>query len=845
MADSEKKLYVTVRIIDVPLHADKPYEYYVPPELEDSVLPGTVVSVPFGRGNRKTAAVVCGTSDVCSCPNPTAVKPIFGASADTGLLDAKALELCEFLCSYTLCTFGEAVRTVIPPAALSKVDEYYTAADTAEPPQDMLNEKAAMVYTYIKARSAAGVTPEKLVSKFGEEAAELAASLIKLGMLQKNVRVREATNNRYTVYAQIADGKAREADEAQRTVRSPLQAQILAVLRANGRMETSELYARIGKKAQAQLASLEEKGLVTLEKIETYRNPYLACAKADGGANVLSEGQKAAFDKMNALYSEGKPAAALLHGITGSGKTRVIKAMIDRVISDGKGVIMLVPEIALTPQTVGYFCGCFGDRVAVIHSNLSQGERYDAWKRVRRGDADIVIGTRSAIFAPVKNLGMIVIDEEQEHTYKSDTDPKYLAHDVARFRCGKTGAFMLLSSATPSLGSYYKAVRGIYTLVELNERYGGAKLPEVVISDMRSEAQAGNTSPIGSVLRGELERVYKDGKQSIVFLNRRGYSNTVSCRICGEAIKCPHCSVSLTYHTRRPLGTDSADAPQYLARRREYGILACHYCGYRARVPEKCPFCGAEHFKYMGCGTQQVQEELERLLPGARVLRMDADTTQTKNAHGEILRRFRNGEGDILLGTQMVTKGHDFPHVTLVGVINADQSLYLDDYRAEEKTFSMLTQVIGRAGRADDAGMAVIQTSNPSSEVIKLAAAQDYKGFYKGAIQLRRSLVFPPFCDLAVLTLSASDEALLSSSAVRLSDRTRELLQKDFADTEAVIFGPFEAPVYKIQNVCRMRLVIKCRLNRRTREFIKTVLCEFGREAKKVNITADFNPSVL
>lgn len=840
---SEKKLYALVRIIDVPLHADKPYIYYVPAELEYKVSVGTLVSVPFGKGNRKTAAVVTDLVGECEYPQ---VKPVSEASADAGLLDAQAMELCRFLCSYTLCTFGEAVRAVVPSAAMSKLDEYYEAVETDKPPEKQLSEKAAIFYTYIKARGS--VSAKRLSAKFGDESAVLAASLIKLGLLRRDARVKEATNNRSITYVSIPTGGEAAAREFENNLRSPLQAQILAILRVCGKMTADELYGRLGKKAAAQLSSLEKKGLVSLEKTETYRNPYLADNGAQGEKpqeNELSAEQEKAYGRLCELYSGGKAAAALLHGVTGSGKTRVIKAMIDRVISDGRGVIMLVPEISLTPQTVSYFCGCYGQRVAVIHSSLSQGERYDAWKRIRRGEADVVIGTRSAIFAPVKNLGMIVIDEEQEHTYKSDTDPKYLAHDVARFRCGKCDAFMLLSSATPSLGSYWKAKQGIYTLVELNERYGGAKLPEVVISDMRSETAAGNTAPVGSVLAGELKRVYSEGRQSIIFLNRRGYSSTVSCRICGEAIKCPHCSVSLTYHTRQPLGDGGADAAQYQSLRRSRGVLACHYCGYRTEVPAACPSCGAEHFKYMGCGTQQAEEELAKVVPGAKILRMDMDTTQTKNSHGEILRRFREREGDILLGTQMVTKGHDFPAVTLVGVMNADQSLYLDDYRAEEKTFSMLTQVIGRAGRGADAGIAVIQTANPDSEVIRLAAAQDYKSFYEKAIKLRRALVFPPFCDLAVITLSGTDEALLSSTAVRLSERTKELLGGEFSDVSALLFGPFEAPVYKIQNTCRMRLVIKCRLNKRTRSFIYNVLCEFGKAAKGITVSADFNPSTL
>ena len=511
----------------------------------------------------------------------------------------------------------------------------------------------------------------------------------------------------------------------------------------------------------------------------------------------------------------------------------------------GRGVIILVPEIALTPQTVGIFCSCYGERVAVIHSALSQGEKYDAWRRIKRGDADIVIGTRSAVFAPVKDLGMIVIDEEQEHTYKSDTDPKYHARDIASYRCGKAGALMLLASATPSLHSYYKAKSGAYTLVELTKRYGGAELPQVIVSDMRLDRDTGNPSPIGVSLYGKLLETVKNKKQAIVFLNRRGYNSSVSCRICGEAIRCPNCSVSLTYHTNKMLG-NSADRSDYMKRRIERGTLACHYCGYKTAVPQTCPVCSAEHFRFVGCGTQQAEEELSKMIPGARIMRMDMDTTGSKQASHKILEAFRNKEADILLGTQMVTKGHDFPDVTLVGVMNADSSLFLDDYRANERTFDMLTQVIGRAGRGKEKGVAVIQTTNPDSPIIKMAATQDYKAFYESEIASRRALNFPPFCDIAAITITGAEENLVGAASKAVCEKLKELLTGEFSDVFAEVFGPFEAPVYKVQNSYRMRLIVKCRLVRRTRAMLTALLRETGtRSTRKITVTADLNPSGL
>ncbi len=832
-----KAKYASVRILDVPYHADRPYDYYIPSDLWDSVCEGCFVSVPFGRGNRNVGAVVTSLSESTEYDE---AKPIAAVSAGGALLDSEAISLCRFLCDYTLCTFGEAVRCAVPSAALSKLDEYLTVTDS-EKGLAKLSEKALIFYTYIKARGT--VSRGKLKSQFGDEAATLTASLVKLGLVKKEARVKEATNFKYITYISLKDKT--EALKAAEKTRSPIQREIILLLSKIGRAGADELEMRIGKNVKAQLSTLEKKGIIFVERIESYRNPYIGNCQNKGSEPPLSKEQTVAYDTLSQLYRSDSAKAALLHGVTGSGKTRVIKEMIDLVIADGKGVIMLVPEISLTPQTVGYFCSMYGDRVAVIHSNLSQGERFDAWKRIKKGEASVVIGTRSAIFAPLKNIGMIVIDEEQEHTYKSDTDPKYLAHDVARYRAGKHNCLMLLSSATPSLASYHKAVSGVYTLVEMKNRVGRAALPQVMISDMRFEGDAGNVSPVGTVLRESLCRVYAEGKQSIVFLNRRGYNSAVSCRVCGEAINCPSCSVSLTYHTKMPLG-ETDDAKAYLRMRSERGVLTCHYCGYKTKLPELCPSCKAEHFRFVGCGTQKAQEEIEKAVPGARVIRMDMDTTTTKNSHSEILEKFRKGEADILLGTQMVTKGHDFPAVTLVGVMNADSSLYLDDFKASEKTFSMLTQVVGRAGRGNDPGMAVIQTSNPDSQIIRLAAMQDYKSFYESEIKLRKALVFPPFCDIGVITLSGSDEALLSAGALKLAGRTKELLSGEYSDVEAVVFGPFEAPVYKVQNTCRMRLVIKCRLNRRARHFIAQLLYEFGRSgARNLNISADLNPSSL
>ena len=535
---------------------------------------------------------------------------------------------------------------------------------------------------------------------------------------------------------------------------------------------------------------------------------------------------------MISQLDSGAPQASLLFGVTGSGKTSVIIKAIDAALERGRGVIMLLPEIALTPQTLKIFSSRYGERVALVHSGLSAGEKYDAYSRIRSGQADLVVGTRSAVFAPVQDLGLIIVDEEHESTYKSDTTPKYHARDIARFRCAYNNAVMLLSSATPSLESYTKALDGKYKLLKLTERFGRATLPEVKIYDMRNEQRRGNVSPIGLLLKEQLKSVSERGEQAILFLNRRGYNTSVTCRSCGETLTCPNCSISLNFHTKKGSYDD--------------GFLFCHFCGFKSRVPATCPSCQSEHLQKIGFGTQKIEREIADFLPDKRILRMDADSTSTKNSLPELLTSFKNRDADVLLGTQMVTKGHDFPDVTLVGVLLADMSIYMDDYHANERTFSMLTQVIGRAGRSDKKGVAVIQTNNPDNDTIKLACAQDYEAFYQSEIRLRKLLVFPPYCDIALINISCSDEKQAMASAARVREEINLRSATEYRDVALMVFGPFESPVYKAEGKYRMRIVIKCKLNKRTRELFSCLLADFGRNNRSnAAISINFNPTSL
>ena len=822
--------YAEVYVLDIPYCIDRPYDYYIPADLRGQVSCGSFVTVPFGTGNRRHMALVHALK---ARSEHTEVKPLLAVCPDSLRLDEEMIELCGFMKEMTLCTYGDAIHAIVPTAVLSRFEEYYTVSDKALPKNPKgLDTQALFVYQHICDRRRASLGSLKV--RFGAAVVEKVRKLCDGGYLRRELELKNKDAGiERAIYSLAADKETLEKAllTKEGAPRSPKQWAIAAALAENGEMGEEDLL-KASKATKPPLTALVTKGLVRRRTEVEYRVPYEITEAAERREIVLNEEQQAAYDTLAAMLKKGKPAAALLHGVTGSGKTSVMLSAIDYCLSLGKGAIVLLPEISLTPQMLGIFCARYGERVAVIHSGLSQGERIDTHTLIKEGKADVVVGTRSAVFAPVKNLGMIVIDEEQEHTYKSDSNPKYHTKDIARFRCAKRNAIMLLSSATPSVESYQKAMDGTYTLLKLKNRYGGATLPEVLIEDMRVETRAGNVTPIGKTLALSLIEARKKGEQSILFINRRGYHNFVSCRMCGKAISCPRCSVSMTHHTAKG---------SY-----ERGDLVCHFCGLRMPIPTTCPECGSEHLSFVGYGTQRVERELNDTIPKARVLRMDTDTTATREAYGNILGAFRRGEADILLGTQMVTKGHDFPDVTLVGVLLADSSLYLDDYRAAERTFALLTQVVGRAGRAKKAGKAIIQTSDPDHEIIKLACAQDYESFYAREIKLRKLLTFPPFCDIVLFHIVSDNENELMLACKRFSEDFRARAMKEYPDIPLVVFGPFEAPVYRVDGKYRMRMVVKCKLGRKSRAFFASLLREFGRESGgKTTLSIDLNPTNL
>lgn len=814
-----------VCLLDNPFPIDGIYDYRIPSELSGQLAVGAFVTVPFGTANHRRLALVCRLTESSAYRD---LKPIFSICPQKLMLDGEGLGLCDFMKLKTLCSTGDAVKAMLPMAALSKLTDVYSVCRERIPADsDELSSSDLFVYREIQSKGR--LAHATLRETFGVDVEPRLRRLVRLGYLQKDTVLKEGVSEKKErVWALCTDENGEPLSTAELGEKHRAVLEVLAEYGAP--MTTSELCAEAGC-SDSPLKTLQKKGYLFSSERKVERNPYAAYTYVGQTPLTLNEEQTDALNTLSTLAFSGVAKAALLYGVTGSGKTCVMTALIDRLLEADRGVILLLPEIALTPQSIAIFCARYGERVAVLHSALSAGERYDAYCRIKEGKADVVIGTRSAVFAPVRNLGAIIIDEEQEHTYKSDRNPKYHARDIARYRCAHHRGLMLLCSATPSLESYKKAMDGVYTLVRLTQRFGGAELPKVDIVDMRKEP-TGNNAPLSEHLLRTVTETAARGEQSVLFLNRRGYNHFVSCRSCGDAVLCPGCSVAMTYHTKQRSYAD--------------GYLACHWCGRRMPVPTQCPSCSSPHLARLGFGTQKVEEELKNLLPSASVLRMDTDTTSTKFAYEEMLGAFRAHRADILLGTQMVTKGHDFPDVTLVGVLLADSSLYLDDYRASERTFSMLTQVIGRAGRGKKPGRAIIQTNHPEHEIIRLACAQDYETFYRQEIRLRRLLLFPPFCDIALLTLSGSEETELLKAGASLAADVKRLAQTDFSDVELITFGPFEAPVYRVDNKYRLRMVIKCRLNRRTLELFSFLLCDVTPKlGRRLQLSVDFNPTAL
>ncbi len=599
------------------------------------------------------------------------------------------------------------------------------------------------------------------------------------------------------------------------------RARVIEALLMTDNIPLSKLVKERGGSYDA-IRALEKLGYITVDSERVERAAYCEEKYEKTVAYTPTEEQKRVIDYLNAAIDAGRNEKILLRGVTGSGKTEVFLQSIEKVISKGKNAIMLVPEISLTPQMVQRFVGRFGNKVAVIHSALSQGERFDQWNKIKRGEVRVVVGARSAIFSPLQNIGIIILDEEHENSYKSETSPRYHTIDVAEKIAGDKKTVLLLASATPSVSEYYNANNGKYTLFEMKNRYNEGRLPEVSIVDMRGELfQNKNNSPLSLKLQSEIRKNLENKEKTILFLNRRGYSTFVSCRECGEVINCPDCSIAMTYHKKRE-------------------TLSCHYCGYTIPNVTSCPACGSKHVKYFGTGTQKIEEELNRLFPTAGVLRMDTDTTSQKGGHEKILDMFKSKDADILLGTQMVTKGLDFHEVTLVGVLAADTALAVDDFRANERSFSLFTQVCGRAGRGEKSGRAIIQTYQPFNATIKYAQNHDYEAFYKNEIIQRKRLNYPPFCDIICIMATGEDLEEVKTFCEEIGNKIKK---SEFYGNEIfAMIGPDAAPIEKIRNNYRYRILLKCKSEEKIHGLLREVYEEHEKSRKNTFLSIDTNP---
>ncbi len=784
---------------------DKAYDYLLPDELSGRV--GCRVLVPFGRGNRLSEGVILSLHQEVPAKPLKAVRSLLD---DEPVVTEKELRLALWMSRRYFCTFYDALRTILPAAVWYRYREIWSMRQPVLMPDAPEREQAVA-----RLLQDGPLAEDKLCQALGDDIPPLLRRMEKAGTLTHTTEQQKKVRDKVVAFASLCVPAEQAADLAGR---SSKRREVVSFLARNGETALHDLryFTGAAKKTVDDLCRL---GAVSLREQEEYRisEKQYAVKATD---IILNDEQQRVCDALLAQIDRGEAGVTLLLGVTGSGKTMVYIRLAQLLLERGKSVMILVPEIALTPQMMARFTAYFGDRVALLHSGLRMTERYDQYKRIRRGEARIVLGTRSAVFAPLVELGLIVMDEEQEGSYESENAPCYHARDVAKYRCAQEGARLLLGSATPTVETAWHAERGDYGLLELRQRFNRQALPRVIVADLRHELRQGRSTVISQPLYDELQKNMAAGEQSILFLNRRGSSRQLLCPQCSYVPECPRCSVYLTYHSANDR-------------------LMCHYCGFSQPAPERCPDCGGA-LKHIGFGTQRVEEELHELFPGTEVLRMDADTVSA--GHEALLRQFEERRVPILLGTQMVAKGLDFENVTLVGVLSADLSLYVDHYRAAERTFNLLTQVVGRAGRGAKEGRAVIQTYTPENDVIQAAAAQDYERFYRSEIQLRRLRRDPPFADQFIITVSGGEENDVRRAVGLLRSGLDAAVKKPpYADMGLEVIGPAPAPVVRVNGSYRYRLLLLGENNAQVRGLLSSFMRAFAQRAenRRLHIRVD------
>ena len=797
---------------------DKPYSYRIPEDLP--VYPGQRVLLPFGRSNKRTEGVVLAVEH----GDESKLKPIDCCLDPEPLLTDQQLRLAAFLRERYFCTFYDAIRTMLPAGLWFRTKNTFSLTeDRSWKEKTIRKEHARDVLTLLENLGGqAEETPLRNLVTDEEILQDVLSYLLRKKWILSHQDFQRKTGDKTEKIATLAASVEETLEfAAHRPKSAAMQKQVLELLCSLGSVAVKELCYFTGA-SNATVNRLEKLGYLSLMERPVLRCREIKPAELDGPL-VLNDQQQLCFEGLSRQMMTEAPGVALLQGVTGSGKTSVYIRLIEQCLDSGRSAMLLVPEIALTPQLLGLLAAYFGDKVAVLHSSLSSGERYDQWKRVRSGEAPVVVGTRSAVFAPC-SPGLIILDEEQEHSYKSENSPRYSAKEVAIWRGAKEKALVLLGSATPSIESMYRAKSGVYRLYTLTRRYNGKPLPTVDIVDMREEMKLGNDLSLSIPLRHAMMDTHDAGKQTILLLNRRGNSRALVCVDCRETPECPRCAVRLTYHSAN-------------------NRLMCHYCGHSQNAPERCPSCGGP-VKTIGTGTQKVQSELEYLFPDWKNLRMDTDTVNAVNTHEKILDQFREEKIPVLIGTQMVAKGLNLTDVTLVGVLDADLSLYTGGYRSGETTFNMLTQVVGRAGRGEAEGHAMIQTLVPEHQIIKLAANQDYESFYNLEINLRRVQNAPPFGDIAVVTVTGQEETAVLRGAAKFRDSLNAILRNPaYQEESCTVLGPAPCAVPKINYHFRYQLTLRCRMSKNLRLLLAYLLREFHKDKanRGVNAFIDVN----
>ncbi len=798
---------------------DRPYDYSVPAAWRETIREGHRVMVPFGAGNRKTEGIVLELQEEEASRQLKTIAHVFD---DEVVLQPQQKALALWMCRRYFCTFFQAANALFPPGVWNRKAETYLPGELSD---EGLPPKKLRIMTDLRQAGKPLTAGELKKLLQPEDIKKELSQLVKSGhvtvqqQFQQNVREKKITMLRLTLpleqaLGQIGKGVMKERRE-----------KVLRVIHQAGQLPEKEVCYLTGM-GTALIRRLVTLGILTAESVQVSRMPKLLKTETPEPISLNGQ-QQAAFLRLQQLQESGKPQAALLYGVTGSGKTQVYIRLIQHTLEQGKNAILLVPEIALTPQMLKKFRLYFRDQVAVMHSGLTATQRYDEYCRIQSGKARVVIGTRTAVFSPLDNLGCIIIDEEQEPTYKSESDPRYHAREVAKYRAAQDHCLLLLGSATPSVESYYAAKAGKYHLLSLPQRYQNVPLPTTVLADMRGQLREGDPSRISRQLLEELQLNLSRGEQSILFINRRGSARMAACVDCGHIPTCENCSVALTYHSRN-------------------GRLMCHHCGFSQPMPESCPECGGAHLKLIGSGTQSIEDELQELLPEARILRMDADTTEGRVSHEKLLDSFAKGKADILLGTQMVAKGLDFDNVTLVGVLEADLSLYCGDYHATERTFSLLAQVVGRAGRRTRPGRAVIQTYTPDHPVIQAAASQDYDAFYEQEILMRQALKAPPFADQFVFRFGGTDEHTVQQAAQAFAKALAAQLPQT-PDVEPAVLGPVPAPIAKLNKRYFYTVSFRGRATNNSRALVSRMLAAYDRwpGSRSLTVSADIDPYYL